>query len=118
MGLPSHKRLHNAQEFHRVFREGRKYYSEQILVVWLTTEEQCTRYGIVTGKKFGNAVKRNRIKRRIREILRWVDPIIRERLHIVVVPAPSLAHQPFHSMKQTVIAAFRGGGLCRAVPSS
>ena len=37
------------------------------------------RLGIVTGKKVGNAVKRNRARRIIREAFRLFDPVIKEK---------------------------------------
>ncbi len=37
------------------------------------------RLGIVTGKKVGNAVKRNRARRIIREAFRLIDPVFKEK---------------------------------------
>ena len=39
----------------------------------------CNRLGIVTGKKVGNAVKRNRSRRIIREAFRLFEPILKEK---------------------------------------
>ena len=40
---------------------------------------RCNRLGIVTGKKVGNAVKRNRSRRIIREAFRLFEPILKEK---------------------------------------
>lgn len=40
------------------------------------------RLGIVTGKKIGNAVKRNRSRRIIREAFRLFEPILKEKTDI------------------------------------
>ena len=37
------------------------------------------RFGVVTGKKVGNAVKRNRARRIIREAFRLLDPVLKEK---------------------------------------
>lgn len=69
------------------------------------------RLGIVTGKKVGNAVKRNRSRRIIREAFRLFDPIIKEetdrRYDFVFVArgrTPSLKMQQILSlMKKNVL---------------
>lgn len=42
------------------------------------SKRRVNRIGIVTGKKIGNAVKRNRSKRVIREAFRLIEPTLRE----------------------------------------
>ena len=43
------------------------------------SKRRVNRIGIVTGKKVGNAVKRNRARRVIREAFRLVEPHLREK---------------------------------------
>ena len=70
------------------------------------------RLGIVTGKKVGNAVKRNRARRIIREAFRLIDPVIKEktqkRYDFVFVArgkTPSLKMQAIYSlMKKNILS--------------
>ena len=57
-------------EFRRAYKKG-KYKSGQYVTVYaLANRTDINRIGIVTGKKVGNAVQRNRMRRLIREIYR------------------------------------------------
>ncbi len=69
------------------------------------------RIGIVTGKKIGNAVKRNRARRIIREAFRLLDPVIKEKtdrrfdfVFVARVVTPSMKMQQVLSlMKRNVL---------------
>lgn len=55
--------------------------------------DDVTRVAVIAGKRVGNAVARNRAKRRIREALRRVD--LPEQERIAVVAGPSVPTVPF-----------------------
>ncbi|MBW1714746.1 MAG: ribonuclease P protein component [Deltaproteobacteria bacterium] len=49
---------------------GRRYYTKNFLVILRQNRRDITRLGITASKRVGNAVKRNRTKRLIREFFR------------------------------------------------
>jgi len=49
---------------------GRRYYTKNFLVILRQNRRDITRLGITVSKRVGNAVKRNRTKRLIREFFR------------------------------------------------
>jgi len=49
---------------------GRRYYTKNFLVILKQNRRDITRLGITASKRVGNAVKRNRTKRLIREFFR------------------------------------------------
>jgi ribonuclease P protein component len=49
---------------------GRRYYTKNFLVILNQNRRDITRLGITASKRVGNAVKRNRTKRLIREFFR------------------------------------------------
>ncbi len=69
------------------------------------------RLGIVTGKKIGNAVKRNRARRIIREAFRLIDPTIKQQtdrrfdfVFVARVKTPTLKMQQIlNLMKKNVL---------------
>jgi len=63
-------RILSRAEFTQVNLHGRRHYTEHFRVVISRNRMGSSRLGITVGKKFGNAVKRNRIKRLIREFFR------------------------------------------------
>jgi ribonuclease P protein component len=68
--LPSQNRLTTASDYARV-REGVAFRGEHCLVVARATPGETTRVGFVASRRgVGNAVQRNRARRRLREIVR------------------------------------------------
>ena len=57
------------------------------------------RIGIVTSKRVGGAVVRNRTRRRLREISRAHLPLVAPGLLVVVVAKSSAAEAPFADLK-------------------
>lgn len=78
-------RVKKHAEFDQIFKIGRKQSTPNFKVVFQKTEEPHPRFGISIGKKFGNAVQRNKIKRQIRNILRNYKQCSLSFLTIVVV---------------------------------
>jgi len=71
MRLPSHLRLKHASDFARVREKGSSY-AGKYLVLGVLRDEKVAEfgYGLITGRKLGIAVKRNRIRRLMREVIR------------------------------------------------
>jgi ribonuclease P protein component len=63
-------RLRKSTDFKRVRRLGKSYAHPFVVLVKHPNREGCSRFGISAGRSIGNAVERNRAKRRIREIIR------------------------------------------------
>ena len=68
--FPRHQRLSLKKDFDRVFAEGRSAADENLVVYVLATKLGHPRLGLAVGKRIGNAVLRNTIKRHIREAFR------------------------------------------------
>jgi ribonuclease P protein component len=86
MRLPSHLRLKHASDFARVREKGASY-AGKYLVLGVLKDEGVAEfgYGLITGKKLGIAVKRNRIRRLLREIVRAHQAEIAPGWHFVVI---------------------------------
>lgn len=77
--------LKNNYEFRRLYSKGRHNVSPLVAVYCLRTGRDVNRLGITASTKFGNAVCRNRFRRRIREICRKHEPVMNTGWDIVVV---------------------------------
>ena len=63
-------RLRKSKDFALVYREGRRRADRRLVVIARPNGLHSTRFGFVTSKRLGNAVVRNRTKRRLREAAR------------------------------------------------
>jgi ribonuclease P protein component len=65
------EKLRRRSEFSALFRSGKRIHSEYLTVILCTNTSGMRRLGLVVGKKVGKAaVRRNRMKRLLREFFR------------------------------------------------
>jgi ribonuclease P protein component len=76
-------------EFQRIYSRG-KYAASALLVIYvLQNNLSVTRIGITASRKVGNAVKRNRMRRLIRENVRLLYDRLEKGFDIVIVARKS-----------------------------
>ncbi|KRL05873.1 hypothetical protein FD46_GL000633 [Liquorilactobacillus oeni DSM 19972] len=63
--------------------------------------------GISVGKKIGNAVARNWVKRRIRQTLTELKPKIRQEIDFIVIARPPIAGVSMAETKKNLMHALR-----------
>ena len=84
-GFPGTLRLHHRTEFDEVFKQGRRISAGHLLFFVKSNGLAFPRIGIAAGKRYGNAVERNRARRIVREIFRRKIRHTLESVDIVVV---------------------------------
>ena len=62
--------LKKNKNFQTVYRLGKSYANRMLVVYILKRNDQHSKVGFAAGKKLGNAVTRNRVKRLLREVYR------------------------------------------------
>lgn len=98
--LPRAKRLLRPAEFDLV-REIGHAERGRLLVLGVKEEAETKnfRVGFVTSKRVGNAVARNRVRRRLREIVRRGQAQLRPGLWLVLVARPAAARASYDELK-------------------
>ncbi|WP_207540643.1 ribonuclease P protein component [Sabulicella rubraurantiaca] len=106
-------RLKRRAEFLRAAREGRKAAGRNLVLQALPRPDSPadTRLGFTATKKIGNAVTRNRAKRRMRAAARLVLEAAPAPGHdIVLIARDGTATCPFPALLEEVSAALRRAG--------
>ena len=93
-------RLRRKADFDAVFKGGRAWHNELLVVRTLANDLSHYRCGIVTTKKLGGAVVRNRVKRRLREAVRVLP--LKPGWDIVVSTKIKAASADFHALNRAV----------------
>jgi ribonuclease P protein component len=102
-------RLIKRADFLRLSR-GRKWASPGLVLQMAPTPEPtaAVRLGFTATKKLGNAVMRNRVKRRLREAARLVLPLSGKSGHdYVLIGREATAERPFASLIEDLNLALR-----------
>lgn len=111
MGLPRQLHLRQTQDFDRLRRSGKTYRHRLLLLNVLANDLTHNRYGVVTGKKLGGAVVRNRVRRLLRESLRGIHPRLQSGFDVVIVAHPAAVGQPLAEIQRTISMLMRQAGL-------
>ncbi|WP_074572631.1 ribonuclease P protein component [Selenomonas ruminantium] len=83
--LPRRRMLKRRNDFQRVYRKGRSLANRYFVLYVFESEELSGRVGFAAGKKLGCAVKRNRVKRLLRESYRLHSPELRPGIALLLV---------------------------------
>lgn len=84
-------RVKSDKDFQGVFQKGKSFANRQFVVYVLAKPDQDHfRLGVSVGKKIGNAVIRNRIKRKMRQAVFELDQagLIKDSVDFVVIARP------------------------------
>lgn len=96
-------KLKNSAEFQSVYKGGARKDSRSFVVFVLANGLEYSRVGLTTPRKLGLAVQRNRIRRRIREILRAAWPYIPRGVDVVINPRRSACEREFAELRTELL---------------
>jgi ribonuclease P protein component len=106
-------RLRKHADYQLVYKAGRKQFAKQLAYFHAprTSDRRSDtagpRVGLTVPKALGNAVDRNRIKRRLREAVRAALPLLSSPVDVVLHPRRSVIDLDFLQLKREVAAIFR-----------
>lgn len=103
---PRHFRLRKSSEFRLVQRNRKRIHSPSLVVCYRFVESHDPRFGLTVSRKVGNAVIRNRVKRRLREVIRHERSSVHG-VELVFIAKPSAANADLNTLRSEVIRAIR-----------
>ena len=93
--------LKQNHEFRRLYNKGKSAVSPYFVIYCRKTGRPVSRLGITTGVKLGNAVKRNRARRRIRELYRTHEGDLLPGYDIVVVARTRVIYGRYRELERS-----------------
>lgn len=108
--LDSRVRLRARSEFTSVQQRGRRVPTAYMTVLALPNARAYDRLGIIASRKLGNAIVRNRAKRRVRALFRLQQPdTVTDRgsvgIDVVIIPRRELLSAPFGDLEAAFVSA-------------
>jgi ribonuclease P protein component len=99
-------------EFERVYRNGSVYRGRLFSVHALPNTTGEPRLGLSVSKKVGTAVKRNKVRRRLKEAFRFSAKRLPDNLDVVISARPAAAEASFEELNEEFLRSVRR--FCRS----
>ena len=112
--LSSVSRLKKKKDFERVFKKGEGFKEDFLYLKFLKNNLKNSRFGVIVSKKFSlKATARNKIKRKIREIIKIKLPQIKKEVDAAIVVLPGLGEKDFWEMEEIITKLFGKAGILK-----
>jgi ribonuclease P protein component len=103
--------LSSPKDFRALQGEGTVRSHPLLVARFLRTDLQTTRIGLSTGKRLGGAVVRNRVRRRLREVLRAMAPAFQPGWDVMIIARPTIVDASYGEVVEVVGRLLRRGGV-------
>ena len=110
-GYSKDQRLRSPAQFQRVYSHNRKIVTENAVLYFMSDRTGPNRLGITVSRKMGNAVKRNRAKRLLREAFRLNQHRVQSGHNLIVVMRKKGMDSSFRRMEENFIEMCGKAGL-------
>lgn len=96
-------RVKKNEEFQQIFKDGHSFANRQLVIYALEKKEQPHfRVGLSVGKKIGNAVLRNQIKRYLRQAFIDLESDIKPNYDYVIIARMPTRNMGYYELKSSL----------------
>lgn len=103
--------LKNNYDFRRLYQKGKSAGTHRLLLYCRRTRRPQNRVGYTVSTKLGNAVHRNRVRRRLREVYRLHEGLFQPGWDIVVVVRHGGIDAPFRELEADFLRLMKKLGI-------
>lgn len=110
--LPKENRLRQEQDFKQVAKAGKAVFSPSLSLKLIKNNSDLSRFGIIVSTKVSKkAVERNRLKRRLREIIRLNLPRFKKGFDVMVLTRAAAKDFEYLQLKEIMAELFKKANL-------
>ncbi|RNC28955.1 MAG: Ribonuclease P protein component [Candidatus Dichloromethanomonas elyunquensis] len=102
-------RMQNKVSFQTVFSHGKSYTSKHVVIYIFHLSP--SKFGFIASKKVGNAVKRNRAKRLLREVVRLHLNKIQGNCQMIFIARMAINNASMEEVEKSVLYIWRKAGI-------
>ena len=111
--MPLLPTLRRRADFEAIARDGRARSTPLLILRWVRTERAETRIGLSTPRTLGGSVQRNRVRRRLREILRRRLESIGPGWDLLLIARPAAGQATFADLDSALDTLLRRAAMER-----
>jgi ribonuclease P protein component len=112
--LPKENRLKKKKDFEKAFRQGKGIKQDLLFLKLLKNNLNVTRFGFIVSKKLSKkATVRNKIRRRLSEVIRTNLEGIKKGWDGVIVASPGIENKNFQEIKESISRLFKKANLIK-----
>ena len=108
--------LRVSREIEQVKRQGHRVSTHFFNLMFFRKSDSFTQVGIIIGKRFGIAVRRNRAKRIFRELVRETYQDLAPGYALLIFPKRDAMAKPYHDLKLAWLGSLRKQRLLVSKP--
>jgi ribonuclease P protein component len=98
--FPARHRLNKSADFRTVFSKGKRTATRLFVIYILPNHLSYSRLGIQVQSKVGSAVRRNYIKRIVRDVFRKIKDSFREPVDIIFIAGKNLVNTRYQEFSE------------------
>jgi len=105
-------RIRQGSDFARLKRQGHRLNRGCLVINWLELPlGSQSRFAVITTRKLGNAIARNRCRRLLRECFRLHQHALRQPVEMVMIARQSLVGRQYASLERDFLTAMQDAKL-------
>ena len=97
--------LKSSREFNRIIKENKPYKYKDYIIYLERNDDKIYHFGLSVGKKIGNAVQRNLIKRRLKAIIDKKD--YQNSFNCIIIVGKGINERSFKEMEDNLLFSFK-----------
>ena len=106
--LPKNNRIKKKKDFDKIFNKGRFFREDFLVLRFLSNNLKNSRFGFIVSQKVSKkAVLRNRIKRRLRELVKMKLRKMAKGMDFLIIACPGLETKDFWEMEEIINKLFK-----------
>jgi len=103
--LSPQERIRKKKDFLLLYIKGKRYRGKYFNLIYLSNNLGFSRMATVVSRKVGNSVKRNKIKRYMRDLFRRNKERLKDHVDMVIIPKKDILDLPWTSLQKEYLSA-------------
>jgi len=110
-------RLRRSADFESLRRSGQQFRLPLAILIVRANGDRFSRFGFLVSKRLGNAAERNRVKRRLREVIRPQIGLIQPGWDILIIARNAMTKAEYSEVDDAMSQLLRRADLLQALDS-